>query len=94
MAAMSDAFCRAVSQRGSPVTAYAAGRGALAIPGHDGDFVCTQDPGHAGSHSACDGAGHVLARWPRSTVERYWQRGDCEGHDHPVAKTKGGGTDG
>ena len=93
MAAMSDAFCRAVSQRGSPVTAYVAGRAALAIPGHDGDFVCTQDPGHAGSHSACDGAGHVLARWPRSTVERYWQRGDCEGHDHPVAKTKGGGTD-
>ena len=90
---MSDAFCRAVSQRGTAVTAYAAGRAALAIPRRDGDFVCTQDPGHAGSHSACDGQGHVLARWPRSSVERYWQRGDCEGHDHPAAKTNGGGGD-
>ena len=90
---MSDAFCRAVSQRGTTVTAYAAGRAALAIPRRDGDFVCTQDPGHPGSHSACDGEGHVLARWPRSSVERYWQRGDCEGHDHPAAKTNGGGGD-
>ena len=88
---MSDSgFCRAVSQRGSLVTAYAAGRAVLAIPRRDGGFVCTQDPGHAGSHSACDGEGHVLARWPRSSVERYWQRGDCEGHDHPAAKAKGG----
>ena len=74
-------FCRAVSRKGSPVTAYA-GRAVLVIPRRDGDFVCTQDPGHAGSHSACDGAGHVLARWPRSSVERYWQHGDCEGHGH------------
>ena len=27
-------------------------------------------------------AAGVLARWPRSSVERYWQPGDCEGHDH------------
>lgn len=41
-----------------------------------------QDTGHAKSHAACDGQGHILARWPRSSVERYWQHGDCEGHDH------------
>jgi hypothetical protein len=22
------------------------------------------------------------ATWPRSSVERYWQPGDCDGHDH------------
>ena len=63
-------FCRAMSNRGDPVTVYAAGRARLVIARKPGTFVCTQDPGH------------ILARWPRSSVERYWQRGDCEGHDH------------
>lgn len=26
-------------------------------------FICTNDPGHDGDHTACDGQGHVLARW-------------------------------
>ena len=75
-------FCRAVSQKGRPVTAYIRGQVLLAIPRRDGTFICTQDPGHAGSHASCDGRGHILARWPRSPVERYWQPGDCDGHDH------------
>ena len=79
---MSDSDpCRAVSQRGSTVTAYIGGA-VLVIPKRDGDFICTQDPGHDRSHSACDGQGYILARWPKSSVERYWQPGDCEGHDH------------
>lgn len=79
---MSGEFCGAVSQKRSPVTAYIDGRAVLAIPRHDGDFICSQDPGHEKGHAACDGRGHVLARWPRSSVERFWQPGDCEGHDH------------
>ena len=75
--ATGTAFCRAVSQHGAPVTGYIDGRAVLAIPKRDGDFICTQDRGHDGSHAACDGDGHILARWPRSSVERYWQRGDC-----------------
>ena len=38
------------------------------------------------THSACDGEGRILARWPRSSVERYWQPGECEGHDHQGAR--------
>lgn len=76
------AMCQAVSQHGSPVTAYIAGTAVLLIARHGRDFVCTRDPGHEGSHSACDGRGHVLARWPRKAAERYWQPGDCAGHDH------------
>ena len=79
-------FCRAVSQKGSTVTAYVGGP-VLVIPRVDGDFICTQDPGHAGSHASCDGHGHILAKWPRSTVERYWQHGDCDGHDHAGSRT-------
>jgi hypothetical protein len=75
-------WCRAVSRKGATVTAYMAGQVVLAIPKRDGDFVCTQDTGHERGHAACDGQGHILARWPRSSVERYWQPGDCEGHDH------------
>lgn len=75
-------FCRAVSQKGAPVTAYIAGAAVLRIVRQDGDFICTQDPGHAESHSACDGDGHILARWPRKTAEQYWQSGDCAGHGH------------
>jgi hypothetical protein len=74
-------FCRAVSQKGRPVTAHVHGP-VLVIPRRDGDFICTQDPGHQGSHAACDGQGHILARWPRNPAERYWQHGDCDGHDH------------
>jgi hypothetical protein len=76
-------FCRAMNRRGAPVTVYVPGRlAALVIARAGGEFVCTQDTGHDGSHAACDGNGHILARWPRSAVERYWQHGDCEGHGH------------
>jgi hypothetical protein len=76
-------FCRAVSQPGSPVTAYVGGRAFLHVVRQGGpDLVCTQDGGHQGGHSACDGAGHVLARWPRVAAERFWEKGDCDGHDH------------
>jgi hypothetical protein len=82
--------CRAVSQRGSAVTAYIDGSAVLAIPKRDGDFICTQDTGHEKSHASCDGQGHILARWPRSSVERYWQPGDCDGcdHEHPPEVTR------
>ena len=76
-------FCQAVSQPGTPVTAYVRGMAVLTFARPGRDWVCTQDdPGHAGSHSACDGHGHVLARWPRRPDERYWQSGDCAGHAH------------
>jgi len=78
-------ICRAVSQRGSAVTAYIDyidGSAVLAIPKRDGDFICTQDTGHEKSHASCDGRGHILARWQRSSVERYWQPGDCADCDH------------
>jgi hypothetical protein len=75
-------MCRAVSQRGSTVTAYIDGLAVLVIPKRDGDFICTQDTGHEKSHASCDGHGHILARWQRSSVERYWQHGDCDGCDH------------
>ena len=83
-----DEFCRAVSQPGALVNLY--GLGPLPVPvtaTKARNFACTQDPDHAGSHSACDGQGHVLARWPRAAVERYWQPADCAGHSHePAAK--------
>ena len=83
LAGTDDRFCQAVSQHGKPVNFYGLGPlPLLAVAGPGRDFVCTQDPGHKGSHAACDGEGHILARWPRSAVERYWQRGDCEGHGH------------
>jgi hypothetical protein len=77
-------FCSAVSQHGKPVNIYGVGPlPVMAVARKGRDFVCTQDDrDHPGSHSACDGDGHILARWPRSAVERYWQHGDCEGHDH------------
>ena len=79
-------FCRAMTGTGTPVTVYANGKAALKIMRKgDGTLICSQDPGHDKSHAACDGQGHILARWPRSPVERYWQRADCEGHDHEHA---------
>lgn len=75
-------WCRAVSQHGSPVTAYIAGRIVVGIARPGRDFICTQDAGHEGSHKACDGKGHILARWPRKAEERYWTPGDCEDHSH------------
>lgn len=77
-----ERFCQAVSQHGKPVTLYIAGQPVFAIAGPGRDLVCTQDTGHQGSHAACDGEGRILARWPRSPVERYWQPGECKGHDH------------
>ena len=73
-----DLGCRAFSQPGTPVTAYIGGRAVLTFA-RTRDFICTQDTGHAGSHAACDGEGHILARWPRVTAEQYWQPGDCAG---------------
>lgn len=33
-------------------------------PTADAYFICTNDPGHWDPrHTACDGKGHVLARW-------------------------------
>jgi hypothetical protein len=66
-------WCRAVSQHGTPVTAYIAGMAILAIARPGRDFICTQDDGHQGSHAACDGRGSILAKWPRRAVEQYWQ---------------------
>lgn len=77
-----DTFCRAVSQHGKPATLYIAGQAVFAIAGPGRDLICTQDTGHRGSHAACDGHGTILARWPRQSVERYHQSGDCEGHEH------------
>jgi len=78
--ASQDQFCRAVNRRGAPVTMYAPDRGAvLVIAKAGGELVCTQDAGHQRSHAACDGQGHILARWPREAVERYWQPGE---YDH------------
>lgn len=75
-------WCRAVSQPGTPVTAYIAGRAVLAIARAGcRDFICTQDAGHQGVHAACDGRGHILARWPRKDPEQYHQ---------PPATAKGG----
>lgn len=82
LAADAAPFCRAISQPGTPVTAYVAGRVAVAIARPGRDFVCTQDAGHQGSHAACDGQGHILARWPQKAAERYWQAGDCADHGH------------
>ena len=66
-------WCRAVSQHGTPVTAYIGGAAILTIARPGRDFICTQDAGHQGSHAACDGRGHILAKWPRRDAERYWQ---------------------
>ena len=79
-------FCQAMTGTGTPVTVYAHGRAALRIMRKtDPTLICTQDSGHQLSHAACDGQGHILARWPRSAVERYWQPGDCDScdHEHP-----------
>lgn len=53
------------------------------LPGKpDSYMICTRDQGHKGSHTSCDGQGHILAQWLRMPVERYYQRGECAGHDH------------
>ena len=89
---MSDtSFCQAMTGAGTPVTVYAYGRSALRIMRKtDETLICTQDQGHAKGHAACDGQGHILARWPRSVVERYCRPGDCEGHDHSVTEAGDG----
>jgi len=30
-------------------------------------MICSSDAGHDGAHTACDGHGHVLARWKSET---------------------------
>ena len=51
------------------------------IPGKSSSYmICTQDAGHKGSHTSCDGHGHVLAMWLRMPVERYWKSGDSQLH--------------
>jgi hypothetical protein len=81
-AANDASFCRAVSQPGTFVTAYFGGMPVVAVAKPGRDFVCTQDPGHEGRHAACDGQGHILARWPQKDPEEYWQPGDCKEHGH------------
>jgi hypothetical protein len=47
-------------------------RSKLPVPGNpESYFICTNAPDHKGDHTACDGQGHVLARWhsPDSTIE-------------------------
>jgi hypothetical protein len=78
--------CEAISQDGTPVTGYVDGRIVLTIARPRRYFICTQDHGHTGSHAACDGNGRILARWPRSAAERYWQPGDCDEHGHEVTR--------
>lgn len=83
MSAHEAPFCGAVSGTGTPVTAYVDGMAVFVIATKRRNFICTQDRGHGGDrHSACDGRGHILAKWPRSTVERIHQPGDCAGHEH------------
>lgn len=80
-AATDSGFCRAVSQHGQPVNIYGLRPLPVLVIARPGrDFVCTQDQGHDGGHAACDGNGRILAKWPRSAEERYWQRSDCDGH--------------
>lgn len=79
---MNDDWCKAVSQPGTPVTVNVHGQIVVAIARPGRDFICTQDAGHQGSHAACDGHGHILARWPRRADEHYWQRSGCDRHDH------------
>jgi hypothetical protein len=74
-----DAPCHAVMQNGTWGFANVGGapRAFRAKPGRL--FICTQDDrDHPGQHSACDGHGTILARWPRQDREVY-------GHDmaHP-----------
>lgn len=84
-----SSFCQAMTHAGTPVTVYAHGKAALAIMRKtDEALICTQDTGHDQGHAACDGRGHILARWPRSPVERYWQPGDCDGCDHEHKVTR------
>lgn len=75
-------WCSAISQDGTPVTVHINGTTALAIARPGRDFICTQDLGHQGNHAACDGEGHILARWPRKPAEHYWHSGDCANHGH------------
>jgi len=66
-------FCKAISRHGTFVTAYLGGMPVVTTAKPGRDFICTQDPGHEGNHAACDGEGHILARWPRKEPEHYWQ---------------------
>lgn len=46
-------------------------RSKLSVPGKpDSYFICTNDQGHPQpAHTACDGHGHVLARWTSETSQ-------------------------
>ena len=59
-------ICGAESQSGTPVTAYINGVAIVVLARPDRYFICTRNPGHHGSHTACDGHGHVLAGWSQN----------------------------
>jgi hypothetical protein len=49
---------------------FCAARSKVAVPGKpDSYFICTNDQDHhlQPAHTACDGHGHVLARWTSET---------------------------
>lgn len=50
-------------------TGICGARSKLTVPRKpESDFICTGEPGHAAErHTACDGKGHVLARWRSQT---------------------------
>lgn len=87
---MTDAtpMCWAMSDPSQPITVYLEGRertvvtAALRGRSRGNWFACTQHPDHRGEHSACDGRGHVLARWPRRKPEKYWHPEICTGCVH------------
>jgi len=55
----------------------------LLIPGKPQSYmICTRDQGHKGSHTSCDGRGHILATWLRMPVERFWTPDLEKGHQH------------
>lgn len=64
-------MCEAITQHGTWGTAWVAGRQVMFMARAGRDFICTNDSGHDGRHTACDGHGHVLAAWPRRDPEQY-----------------------
>lgn len=83
---MAKGFCRAITAPGTMVTAYVLGSVVFTTATAERSFICTAGPGHPGSHSACDGRGHVLARWPRRATDRAISDAECAMHGHEVPR--------
>lgn len=64
-------MCGAITQHGTWGTAWVEGRQVMFMARPGQNFMCTNDSGHEGRHTACDGQGHVLAAWPRRDPEQY-----------------------